>query len=105
GPARWQRQFTFAQNASDRMIAKRNKMATASQQDFPRGVFGGSGSERGASPPPNLPHQGGGVGRWLRPDRAPNSIQHLPLDGGGWEGVTGTMTATSYKKKRAPEGP
>jgi hypothetical protein len=40
------------------------------------------------APPPGLPHPGGGVGPVMWRDIARGTLQHLPLDGGGWEGVT-----------------
>ena|GEM_PF-4325338 len=42
---------------------------------------------RAPSPPPSLPHQGGGVVRCPWHHLAPSAERHLPLDGGGWEGV------------------
>ena len=38
-------------------------------------------------PPPSLPHQGGGVRSSVARDPTKTTGQHLPLDGGGWEGV------------------
>jgi len=48
-----------------------------------------AGSVRIAPPPPSLPHQGGGAARRVWHDAASFTAPHLPLDGGGWEGVTG----------------
>src|SRR5690606_27746753 len=51
----------------------------------------------GAPPPPDLPHQGGGVAPRFLHYFAQSTGQHLPLDGGGWEGViVGRALAPSH---------
>jgi len=37
--------------------------------------------------PSYLPHQGGGFSPLVTKDQATPTGRHLPLDGGGWEGV------------------
>ena len=39
-------------------------------------------------PSPTLPVKGRVLGRLTWLDYVTNSMRHLPLDGGGWEGVT-----------------
>ncbi len=45
------------------------------------------------SPPPSLPHQGGGAVSSSWYSLAPPTDLHLPLDGGGWEGVSAHAAA------------
>jgi hypothetical protein len=47
-----------------------------------------------APTPSYLPHQGGGFSPLMGHDLAMTTERHLPLDGGGWEGV-GQHGATS----------
>jgi uncharacterized protein (TIGR02301 family) len=39
-------------------------------------------------PTPSLPVKGRVLGQWLRHGSAMHAMRHLPLDGGGWEGVS-----------------
>ena len=46
-------------------------------------------------PLPSSPIKGEVSGRCIWRDFVPNAMQHLPLDGGGWEGVTAGWDAAS----------
>ena len=45
--------------------------------------------------PSYLPHRGGGFSPLVELDHASPTGRHRPLDGGGWEGVSGAMIAGS----------
>ena len=46
-------------------------------------------------PLPSSPSKGEVSGRWNWLNTAQNAMQHLPLDGGGWEGVSAGRDAAS----------
>ncbi len=45
------------------------------------------GTSQPVAPLPNPPHKGEGAASSVWDDRAKSKGLHLPLDGGGWEGV------------------
>jgi hypothetical protein len=46
------------------------------------------------------PTKGCAGGWWLGQDRCPELDRHLPLDGGGWEGVGGTLRSVGLLARR-----